>query len=63
MSLKEALYHAQNEYGCFDRSLRLAVKVTLAEVVGDCLPKGTQEAELSWRSVECSVFDSNENGD
>lgn len=56
-AFREAAYKAQTELDCFEKTIDAAVKVTVAEVVGSCLPKKLVDAELSWQSIKCSVFD------
>jgi hypothetical protein len=60
-SVQQAASQAVLAEGCFERSLASAVKVTVAQVIGNCLPKNSRVVELSWWSIQCSVFD--ENGD
>lgn len=55
--LREAIFRARIEYASFERTLKLAVKVTVAQAVGVCMPENVAAAELNWHSVECSVFD------
>ena len=51
-SIRQAATEARMEEACFERSLILAVKVTVAEVVGSFLPSDSV-AELSWWSIRC----------